>query len=63
MYTLMNGYSADLKQVCGCDWAATGSTSDEVVSKTKKHAKDAHGMNEVPGELAQKLHAALRQTI
>lgn len=56
----MNGYSADLKQVCGCSWAATGSTANEVVSKTKMHAKETHGMNEVPAEIAQKLQAAMR---
>lgn len=59
----MTGYSADLKQVCGCNWAATGSTSDEVVSKTKKHAMDVHGMKEVPAEIAQKLQAAIRQAM
>lgn len=59
----MNGYSADLKQVCGCSWAATGSSMDEVVSKTKAHAKETHGMNEVPAEIAQKLTAAMRPTM
>ncbi|MDA4125858.1 MAG: DUF1059 domain-containing protein [Thaumarchaeota archaeon] len=56
----MNGYSADLAQVCGCKWAATGSSADEVVSKTKVHAKQTHQMNEVPAEIAQKLQAAIR---
>ena len=56
----MNGYSADLAQVCGCQWAATGSTAEEVVSKTKAHAKQTHQMNEVPAEIAQKLQAAIR---
>jgi len=56
----MNSYSADLKQVCGCSWAATGATSEEVVSKTAKHAREAHGMNEVPAEIVQKLQAAIR---
>lgn len=59
----MTGYSADLKQVCGCGWAATGSTTDEVVNKTKAHAKETHGMNEVPAEIAQKLQAAIRPTM
>jgi predicted small metal-binding protein len=59
----MNGYSADLKQVCGCNWAATGATQDEVVSKTKAHAMQAHGMKEVPAEIAQKLSTAMRQTM
>ncbi len=56
----MTGYSADLAVVCGCSWAATGMSIDEVVGKVTKHAKDAHGMNEVPAELAQKLHGAMR---
>ncbi len=59
----MSGFSADLKQVCGCSWAATGSTTDDVVSKTKKHAWDTHKMKEVPAEIAQKLHDAMRPTI
>jgi predicted small metal-binding protein len=59
----MNGYSADLKQVCGCSWAATGATSDEVTKKVVWHAKEAHGMNEVPAEIAQKLTAAMRPTM
>lgn len=59
----MTGYAADLKQVCGCSWAATGSTADEVVSKTKAHAKEVHSMNEVPAEIAQKLQAAMRPSM
>jgi len=59
----MTGYSADLKQVCGCSWAATGSTQDEVVSKTKKHAMETHSMKEIPAEIAQKLQAAMRQAM
>jgi predicted small metal-binding protein len=56
----MNGYSADLQQVCGCSWAATGSGTDEVVSKVKTHAKESHGLAEVPPELVQKLQKAIR---
>ncbi|MDA4124792.1 MAG: DUF1059 domain-containing protein [Thaumarchaeota archaeon] len=56
----MTGFSADLKQVCGCSWAATGSSSDEVTKKVVWHAKETHGMNEVPAEIAQKLHDAMR---
>ncbi|QQG48243.1 MAG: DUF1059 domain-containing protein [archaeon] len=59
----MNGFSADLKQVCGCSWAVVGSSADEVVSKTKVHAKETHQMNEVSAELGQKLHEAMRPTM
>ncbi|MGA2664665.1 MAG: DUF1059 domain-containing protein [Nitrososphaerales archaeon] len=56
----MTSYSADLATVCGCQWAATGSTTDEIVAKTVKHAGEAHQMKAVPPEVAQKLKAAIR---
>ncbi len=59
----MTGYAADLAQVCGCHWAVVGATSDEVVMKTTAHAKETHGMNEIPAEIGQKLHAAMRPTM
>ncbi|MBI3860076.1 MAG: DUF1059 domain-containing protein [Thaumarchaeota archaeon] len=59
----MNGFSADLKQVCGCNWAVVGSSADEVTSKTKVHAKETHHMDEVPAEIAAKLHDAMRPTM
>jgi predicted small metal-binding protein len=36
-----------------------GSTTDEVVQKTKKHAAEAHHMTEVPPEIVQKLQKAI----
>jgi len=33
------------------------------VTKTKKHAADAHGMKEVPPEIAQKLTKAIRPSM
>lgn len=56
----MAQYAADLSGVCGCQWAVVGSSSDEVVQKTVKHAGEAHHMKEVPTEVAQKLKAAIR---
>ena len=56
----MAQYSADLSSVCGCQWAVVGSSTDEVVQKTVKHAAEAHHMKEVPAEIAQKLKAATR---
>jgi predicted small metal-binding protein len=59
----MQGFAADLQQVCGCSWAATGSTQDELVGKVKQHAKTTHGMNEVSAEIGQKLERAIRPTM
>ncbi|MDG6899068.1 MAG: DUF1059 domain-containing protein [Nitrososphaerota archaeon] len=59
----MTGFSADLKQVCGCGWAATGESTDEVVFKTKEHALHMHELKEIPADVAQKLQAAIRPAI
>ena len=56
----MTRYSADLKQVCGCDWAAQGANSEEVTKKVVSHAKQADGLDEVPEAVAQKLKEAMR---
>ena len=56
----MSGYKANLEEVCGCGMWVSGQTTNEVVDKTKAHAKQAHGMNEVPNDLAAKLMAAIK---
>ncbi|MDA4123309.1 MAG: DUF1059 domain-containing protein [Thaumarchaeota archaeon] len=56
----MAQYIADLTGVCGCSWGVIGSSTEEVVQKTKKHAMDVHHMQEVPAEIAQKLQKATR---
>jgi len=59
----MTQYIADLVGVCGCQWGVTGSSAEEIVQKTVKHAGDAHHMKEVPPEIAQKLKAAIRPSM
>jgi predicted small metal-binding protein len=59
----MTQYIADLAGVCGCQWGVTGSSPEEIVQKTVKHAGDAHHMKEVPPEIAQKLKAAIRPSM
>jgi len=41
----------------------TGSSTEEIVQKTVKHAGEAHQMKEVPPEIAQKLKAAIRPSM
>jgi predicted small metal-binding protein len=43
-----------------CDFEARGATEQEVMSRCAEHAKSAHGMTEIPPELAQKVRAAVR---
>jgi predicted small metal-binding protein len=56
----MTGYKANLKDVCGCEAWVQGETTDELVTNIKKHAKDTHGINEIPNELSQKLMKAIQ---
>ena len=42
-----------------CDFAARGETEQEVLQQCAKHGKEAHGMDEIPPELAQKVRAAI----
>jgi len=43
-----------------CDFVARGETMDEVLQACATHGKEAHGMDEIPPELAEKVHAAIR---
>jgi predicted small metal-binding protein len=43
-----------------CDFTARGETEQEVLQQCAEHARTAHGMNEIPSELAEKVRAAIR---
>jgi predicted small metal-binding protein len=43
-----------------CDFVARGESDEEVMGQVAEHARSAHGMNDVPQELAQKAKAAIR---
>ena len=43
-----------------CDFVARGETEEEVMGQVAEHARDAHGLDEVPPELAEKARAAIR---
>ena len=43
-----------------CDFVAHGETEQEVLQQCAEHARTAHGMNEIPPELAVKVRAAIR---
>jgi predicted small metal-binding protein len=42
-----------------CDFVARGESDDEVMGQVAEHARAAHGMEEVPPELAAKAKAAI----
>lgn len=43
-----------------CDFTARGETEQEVLQQCAEHARTAHGINEIPPELAQKVRGAIR---
>lgn len=44
-----------------CDFEARGQTEQEVLRNAAEHARTAHGMKEIPPELAVKVKAAIRE--
>ncbi|HWR49592.1 MAG TPA: DUF1059 domain-containing protein [Bryobacteraceae bacterium] len=43
-----------------CDYEARGETVEDVMQQCAEHARTAHGMKEIPPELATKVRAAIR---
>jgi predicted small metal-binding protein len=43
-----------------CDFVAQGETEQEVMEKTRQHARQDHGFEEIPPELEDKVRAAIR---
>jgi predicted small metal-binding protein len=47
--------------VPGCDFKATAESDDEILQQVAAHAREAHGMDEVPAEVAEKVKAGIRE--
>ena len=43
-----------------CDFVAKGETEQEVLQECAEHARNEHGMTELPAELAEKVRGAIR---
>jgi predicted small metal-binding protein len=44
-----------------CDFEARGQNVQEVLEKCAEHARLAHGLQEIPADLAVKVKAAIRE--
>jgi predicted small metal-binding protein len=44
-----------------CDFQATGETVEEVMQQCAEHAKSAHGMDQIPPELAAMVQGAIKE--
>ncbi len=43
-----------------CDFEAKGNTVEEVMEKTRKHAREGHGFTDIPPELVDKVKSLIR---
>ena len=44
-----------------CDFVAKGETEEEIMEKAAQHAREKHGYEEIPPELAAKARAAIKE--
>ena len=44
-----------------CDFVARGETVDDVLRQCGEHARSAHGIEDIPPELVDKVKAAIRE--
>lgn len=46
--------------VPGCDFKARAETEDDLMQQVAAHAREAHGMDDVPPEVAEQVKAGIR---
>ena len=44
-----------------CNWTTTADSEDDIMIKIKEHAKNVHGFNEIPQDLADKVKSAIKE--
>jgi predicted small metal-binding protein len=47
--------------VLGCEWVARREDEGELLEEIQSHARDAHGMDEVPPEIEDQIHSVIRE--
>lgn len=48
--------------VPGCEGVVRGETEEEVLEKAASHAAGTHGMDQLPGEVVEKVKASITRT-
>jgi len=47
--------------VLGCEWTTRAEGEDELFEEISSHARDAHGMDEVPPEVIDAIHSVITE--
>ena len=45
--------------VLGCEWVTRSEDDTELFAEIQSHARDAHGMDEVPPEVVEQIHGVI----
>jgi predicted small metal-binding protein len=47
--------------VLGCEWVTRSDDDNELFAEISSHARDAHGMDEVPPEVVDEIHGVITE--
>jgi len=47
--------------VLGCTWVTRSEDDEELFDEISSHAREAHGMDEVPPEVVDQIHAVITE--
>ena len=47
--------------VLGCEWVTRSDDEQALLEEIQSHARDAHGMDEVPPEVEDQIHAVITE--
>jgi predicted small metal-binding protein len=47
--------------VLGCDWVTRNEDEEELFTEIPSHAREAHGMDEVPPEVVEQIHDVITE--
>jgi predicted small metal-binding protein len=47
--------------VPGCQWVTRSEDEDELFEEISSHARDTHGMDEVPPEVVDQIHSVITE--
>ena len=47
--------------VPGCQWVTRNDDEEQLMQQIGSHARDAHGMDEVPPEVVDQIHAVITE--
>jgi predicted small metal-binding protein len=47
--------------VLGCDWVTRSDDENELFEEIRSHARETHGMDEVPPEVVEQIHDVITE--